>query len=369
MAQTETLKRTPFYDLHVAAGAKMVPFAGFEMPVQYPEGITAEHHIVRKGVGLFDVTHMGEFEITGKDALAFASYVTVNDPNALKVGQVQYSCFLHETGGIVDDCLVHRMADRVMIVVNASNCAKDWKHINQFKGKFAIDLKDRSDETALLALQGPRAQEVLQPLAPGVNLDAIGFYWFTTGKVAGVDCIIARTGYTGEDGFELYHDPADSLTLWHALVNPKSPVKLVGLGARDSLRLEMAYPLYGNDIDDETTPFEAGTGWTVKMKKGDFVGKKALEAQLAKGLTRKLVGFKLLERGFPRHTYPVFVAGKPFGEVRSGIVSPSLGDAIGTAYLPLAVAKPGTRFEVEIRGKRLPAEAVPTPFWTKGSRR
>jgi aminomethyltransferase len=365
----DKLKRTPFYDLHVAAGAKMVPFAGYEMPVQYPEGITAEHNVVRRGAGLFDVTHMGEFEITGKDALAFTSYVTVNDPKALTVGQVQYSCFLHETGGIVDDCLVHRMADRVMIVVNASNCAKDWKHINQYAAKFDVTLKDRSDETSLLALQGPRSQEVLQPLAPGVNLDAIKFYYFTTGKVAGVDCIIARTGYTGEDGFELYHDPANALTLWHALVGPKSIVKLVGLGARDSLRLEMAYPLYGNDIDDETTPFEAGTGWTVKMEKGDFVGKQPLEAQLAKGLTRKLVGFKLLERGFPRHTYPVFVGGKPFGEVRSGIVSPSLGDAIGTAYLPIAVAKPGTRFEVEIRGKRLPAEAVPTPFWTKGSRR
>jgi len=369
MAQTETLKRTPFYDLHVAAGAKMVPFAGFEMPVQYPEGITAEHHVVRTGAGLFDVTHMGEFEITGKDALAFTSYVTVNDPKALAVGQVQYSCFLHETGGIVDDCLVHRMADRVMIVVNASNCAKDWQHINRYASRFDVTLTDRSDETSLLALQGPKSQEVLQPLAPGVNLDAIKFYHFTSGKVAGVDCIIARTGYTGEDGFELYHDPADGLKLWHALVHPGSVVKLVGLGARDSLRLEMAYPLYGNDIDDETTPFEAGTGWTVKMQKGDFVGRKPLEAQRAKGLTRKLVGFKLRERGFPRHTYPVFVGGERFGEVRSGIVSPSLGEAIGTAYLPIAVAKPGTRFEVEIRGRRLPAEAVPTPFWTKGSRR
>jgi len=369
MTQTETLKRTPFYDLHVAAGAKIVPFAGFEMPVQYPEGITAEHHVVRKGAGLFDVTHMGEFEVKGKDALAFASYVTSNDPRALAIGQVQYSNFLHETGGIVDDCLVHRMADRVWIVVNASNCAKDWAHINRFKAKFDIELHDRSDRTSLLALQGPKTQEVLQPLAPGVNLDAIKFYHFTVGKVAGVKCLIARTGYTGEDGFELYHDPQDALKLWNALINPKSIVKPVGLGARDSLRLEMAYPLYGNDIDDGTTPFEAGTGWTVKMDKPDFVGKAALAAQKEKGLTRKLVGFKLLERGFPRHGYPVFVNGERFAEVRSGIVSPSTGDAIGTAYLPREVAKVGTRFEVEIRGKRLPAEAVATPFWTKGSRR
>lgn len=369
MAQTETLKRTPFYDLHVAAGAKIVPFAGFEMPVQYPEGITAEHHIVRTGAGLFDVTHMGEFEVRGKDALAFTSYVTSNDPNALAVGQVQYSNFLYETGGIVDDCLVHRLADRVWIVVNASNCAKDWAHINRYKKKFGVQLVDRSEQTSLLALQGPKTQEVLQPLAKGVNLDAIGFYHFTTGSVAGVRCLIARTGYTGEDGFELYHDPQDGPTLWHAFVNPKSIVKPVGLGARDSLRLEMAYPLYGNDIDAETTPFEAGTGWTVKMSKPDFVGKQALEAQQAKGLTRKLAGFKLLERGFPRHGYPVYVNGERFGEVRSGIVGPSVGEAIGTAYLPLAVAKPGTRFEVEIRGKRLPADAVATPFWTKGSRR
>jgi aminomethyltransferase len=369
MAGTETLKRTPFFDLHVAAGAKVVPFAGFEMPVQYPEGITAEHHAVRKGAGLFDVTHMGEFEVRGRDALAFTSYVTSNDPTALAVGQVQYSNFLHETGGIVDDCLVHRMADRVWIVVNASNCAKDWAHINQYKGKFDVALHDRSDLTSLLALQGPKTQQVLQPLAPGVNLDAIGFYHFTVGAVAGVKCLIARTGYTGEDGFELYHDPSDAEQLWHALINPGSIVKPVGLGARDSLRLEMAYPLYGNDIDDETTPFEAGTGWTVKMDKPDFVGKEALAAQLAKGLTRKLVGFKLLERGFPRHGYPVFVNGERFGEVRSGTVSPSVGDGIGTAYLPRAVAKAGTKFEVEIRGKRFPAEAVATPFWTKGSRR
>jgi len=369
MAQTETLKRTPFYDLHVAAGAKIVPFAGYEMPVQYPEGITAEHHVVRKGAGLFDVTHMGEFEVRGKDALAFTSYVTSNDPNALAVGQVQYSNFLHESGGIVDDCLVHRMADRVWIVVNASNCAKDWAHVNRFVHKFDVRLSNRSDATSLLALQGPKTQEVLQPLAPKADLDPIGFYHFTTGKVAGVDCVIARTGYTGEDGFELYHDPKDATKLWHALVKPGSIVKPVGLGARDSLRLEMGYPLFGNDIDDETTPFEAGTGWTVKMKKGDFVGRAALEKQRAAGITRKLVGFKLLERGFPRHGYPVFVNGERFGEVRSGIVSPSLNEAIGTAYLPVAVAKPGTRFEVEIRSRRLPAVAVPMPFWTKGSRR
>jgi len=364
-----TLKRTPFYDLHVAAGAKLVPFAGFEMPVQYPEGITAEHHTVRRGAGLFDVSHMGEFEITGKDALAFVSYVTSNDPAALAYGQVQYSCFMHETGGIVDDCLVYRLGDRMMLVVNASNTAKDWAHVNRYAGKFDVKLANVSDDVALLALQGPRSQAVLQPLAPGVKLDEIKYYHCVTGKVAGVSCIISRTGYTGEDGFELYHGNRHALALWHALIKPGGEVKPVGLGARDSLRLEMAYPLYGNDIDDETTPLEAGLGWIVKLKKGDCVGKSALEAQKAHGLTRKLVGFRLLERGFPRHHYPVWYEGQPSGEVRSGIVSPSTGEPIGTAYLPAAVARPGTRFEVEIRGARIPAEVVETPFWKKGSHR
>jgi len=365
----QNLKRTPFYDLHVAAGAKIVPFAGYEMPVQYPEGITAETNTVRRGAGLFDVSHMGEFEVTGRDALAFVSYVTSNDPGALAYGQVQYSCFMHETGGIVDDCLVYRLADRMMLVVNASNTAKDWAHINRYASKFDVKLANVSDEVALLALQGPRAQAILQPLAPGVNLDAIKYYHCVTGKVAGVNCIISRTGYTGEDGFELYHGNRHAATLWRALVRPGGEVKPVGLGARDTLRLEMAYPLYGNDIDDETTPLEAGLGWIVKLKKGDCVGKSALEAQKARGLGRKLVGFVLKERGFPRHHYPVWVDGQPSGEVRSGIVSPSTGEAIGTAYLPFAVAKPGTRFEVEIRGSRLPAEVVETPFWKKGSHR
>jgi len=365
----ESLKRTPFYDLHVGAGAKMVPFAGYEMPVQYPEGITAEHHTVRRGAGLFDVTHMGEFEVTGKDALAFVAYVTSNDPAALAYGQVQYSCFMHETGGIVDDCLVYRLADRLMLVVNASNTAKDWAHVNRYAARFAVKLANVSDQVALLALQGPRAQAVLQPLAPGADLDAIGFYHCVTGKVAGVNCIISRTGYTGEDGFELYHGNRHAATLWHALIRPGSEVKPVGLGSRDSLRLEMAYPLYGNDIDDETTPLDAGLGWIVKFKKGDFVGRAALEAQKARGLTRRLAGFVLKDRAFPRHGYPVWAGGQRSGDVRSGIVSPSLGEPIGTAYLPVAMAAPGTAFEVEVRGKRIPAEVVPTPFWTKGSRR
>jgi aminomethyltransferase len=364
----EQLKRTPYHAKHVAAGAKMVPFAGFEMPVQYPAGITVEHKAVREGAGLFDVSHMGEFEVTGKDALAFVSQVTSNDPAALAVGQVQYSSFLHPSGGIVDDCLVYRFADKFMLVVNASNIAKDWTHIGRFEGKFDVSLADRSDDTALLALQGPRAQEALQALTR-TPLDPIGYYRFTIGEVAGVPCIISRTGYTGEDGFELYHDPAHADKLWKAITG-RPGVALVGLGARDSLRLEVMYPLYGNDLDDGTSPLEAGLNWIVKLKKQDFVGKAALLEQKEKGLARKLVGFRLTEKGFPRHGMPVLVDGMAFGEVRSGTVSQWLGgQAIGTCYLPAGKHAVGTRFAVDIRGKPLGAEVVATPFWTKGSRR
>ncbi len=362
------LKRTPFYQQHVMAGGKMVPFAGYEMPVQYPAGITAEHQHVRTAAGLFDVSHMGEFEVTGRDAVAFANYVTTNDVAALAVGQVQYSCLLHPAGGIVDDCLVYRFADKVMLVVNASNIAKDWSHIGRYKERFDVRLTDVSDDTALLALQGPGAQAALQPLCPGTDLEAIRYYRFTTGTVAGVDCVISRTGYTGEDGFELYHANADGPALWDALL-ARPGVKLAGLGARDSLRLEAGYALYGNDIDDQTSPLEAGLGWIVKLKKDDFVGKPALADQKAKGLTRKLVGFRLTERGFPRQHMPVLLDGKPHGEVRSGTVSPSTGDAIGTCYLPPDRAVPGTAFALDIRGKSVGAEVVAMPFWTKGSRR
>jgi aminomethyltransferase len=363
----EDLKQTPFHAMHVAAGAKMVPFAGFEMPVQYPSGITAEHNAVRQAAGLFDVSHMGEFEVTGKDVMTFVSHVTSNDPSTLAVGQVQYSAFLHPSGGIVDDCLVYRFGDKVMLVVNASNIAKDWAHISRFAGRFDVALTDISDATALLALQGPKAQETLQPLTR-TPLDPIGYYKFTTGEVAGVPCVISRTGYTGEDGFELYHSPAGAARLWEALTQ-KQGVKLAGLGSRDSLRLEVAYPLYGNDIDDQTTPLEAGLNWIVKLKKSDFVGKAALVEQRAKGLARKLVGFRLTEKGYPRQHMPVLVDGAAFGEVRSGTVSPSLGTPIGTCYLPIAKAAIGTAFKVDIRGKPAGAEVVTTPFWTKGSKR
>ena len=360
------LKRTPFHDIHAALGAKLVPFAGYEMPVQYPTGITAEHKAVRERAGLFDVSHMGEFMVTGPDAVEFVNYVTTNDVAALAVGQVHYSTILNERGTIEDDCLVYRFADRLMMVVNASNREKDFAHISRAAGRFDVRLDDVSDDVALLALQGPQAKDVLQPLTD-VDLASIKYYHFAVGTVAGVpEVIVSRTGYTGEDGFELYFDGAHAATVWGALT-ADARVTPAGLGARDSLRLEMGMALYGNDIDDTTTPLEANLAWLVKMKKGDFVGRDALERQKAAGVPRKLVGFTTGERTFPRHGYPVFHDGAPSGVVCSGTVSPTLNTPIGTCYLPAAAAKEGTTFEIDIRGKRVPATVVKLPFYKNGT--
>jgi aminomethyltransferase len=360
-----SLKRTPFHALHVALGAKMVPFAGYEMPVQYPTGITAEHKAVRERCGVFDVSHMGEFEITGPDAVSFVSHVTTNDVAALTVGQVHYSTILNERGTIEDDCLVYRFMDKIMMVVNASNRAKDFAHILKYAPRFAVKVEDISDRIALLAVQGPATAAILQPLTR-TDLSAIEYYHFAEGEVAGVKAIISRTGYTGEDGFELYHASADALKLWKALMATGRIVP-VGLGSRDSLRLEMGMALYGNDLDDTVTPLEANLGWLVKLKKGDFVGRDALVAQKEKGIPRKLVGFTSAERAFPRHGYPVFVNGEPSGQVRSGTLSPTLGIPIGTAYVPPSAAAEGSALEIEIRGKRVPAKVVKLPFYKQGS--
>jgi aminomethyltransferase len=362
---TTALKRTPFHDLHVALGAKIVPFAGYEMPVQYPSGITAEHKSVREHVGLFDVSHMGEFIVRGPGAVDFVNRVTTNNVAALAVGQVHYSTILNERGTIEDDCLVYRAADRIMMVVNASNLDKDFAHISKELSKFDCTLQNVSDDMALLALQGPEAVKLLQPLTK-TDLGTIRYYHFVEGEVSGLPSIISRTGYTGEDGFELYFDKKYASGIWLS-VTKGGALAPCGLGARDSLRLEVGMCLYGNDIDDTTTPLEAGLGWLVKMQKGDFVGRAALEKQKAAGLTRKLVGFTTSERSFPRHGYPVFIDGQPSGEVRSGTMSPSLGIPIGTCYLPAARAKEGTTFEIEIRGKRVPATVVKMPFYTKGT--
>ena len=362
---TPALRRTALFDRHVALFARMVPFAGWEMPVQYPTGILAEHHAVRTGVGIFDVSHMGEFEITGPDRNAFVNRITCNDVSALEPGGVQYSGLLTPEGTFVDDCTVYRFDDKLMIVVNASNTAKAWEHIVSQKGGINVRLKDISDEVGLLAVQGPRAEALLQPLA-GITLSDIGYYHFAPGQIAGQQCFISRTGYTGEDGFELYCRDRDTVSLWDAIT--AAGARPIGLGARDSLRLEMGYALYGHEIDDTITPLEAGLGWIVKLDKGaPFVGDAALRAQKQRGVTRRMVGFRLEGRGFPRAGYPVHCDGREVDVVRSGTLSPSLGVGIGTTYLPAAAAKPGTHFEVECRGERLQAEVVPRPFWTKGS--
>jgi aminomethyltransferase len=364
-SQATALKRTPFHDKHVALGAKIVPFAGYEMPVQYPQGITAEHKAVRERAGLFDVSHMGEFMITGERAVDFVNYVTTNDVAALAIGQVHYSTILNDRGTIEDDCLVYRFADKIMMVVNASNVDKDFAHIARHADRFGVTLEDISERTGLLALQGPRAASILQTLTP-VDLSQIKYYHFAEGEVAGMPMIVSRTGYTGEDGFELYHDVQYSTRLWDALIGA-GDVTPAGLGARDTLRLEMGMALYGNDIDDTVTPLEANLGWLVKLKKGDFVGSDVLNRQKAEGVKKRLVGFTLGDRNIARHGYPVFANGEPSGTVASGTMSPTLGIPIGTAYLPTELAKEGSTFEIEIRGKRVPATVVKPPFYKDAS--
>ena len=358
----QPLKRTPLHQVHVALGAKMVPFAGFEMPVTYPGGITAEHKAVREGVGVFDVSHMGEFEVTGPDRNAFVQRVTCNDVGALKPSQAQYSAILTNQGTFVDDCLVYRFEDKLMLVVNASNLQKDWDQIVTQKGGANVRLRDISDETALLAVQGPKAEPLVAALTD-LSLAMLPYYHFAQGKVAGVQCFVSRTGYTGEDGFELYCRADDAETLWHALVGAGRG-EPCGLGARDTLRLEAGLPLYGNDIDDSVTPYEAGLSFIVKLDKGaPFTGLEALKKQKLEGVTRKLVGFKVTEpKAVARHEYPVFLDGTPMDIVRSGTVTPTVNEAIGTTYLPADRARPGTKIEIEIRGKKVAAEVIKMPF-------
>jgi aminomethyltransferase len=364
----ESLKRTPFYNHHVANNAKIVPFAGFEMPVQYEAGIRKEHETVRASVGVFDVSHMGEFEVSGPDRNAFVNRLTCNDVGALDAGQAQYSALLTDQGTFVDDCLVYRFEDRIMLVVNGANIQKDWDHIVGLKRGANVRLKDISDDVALLAVQGPKAEDLLAPLAePDVR--EIRYYYFVSGQVAGVECFISRTGYTGEDGFELYFRAKSADVMWHALVG-SGRAQPIGLGARDTLRLEMGYPLYGSDIDDTTNAYEAGLGWIVKLGKGaPFSGKAILEQIKASGgATRRLVGFKMVGKGaIPRHGYEVYLADRKVDIVRSGGFSPSLQMPIGTTYLPKHSAKAGTSIEVNCRGKRVEAEVAKVPFYEDGS--
>ena len=359
---TEQLKRTPLHALHASLGAKLVPFGGYDMPVQYRDGIAAEHRAVRERVGVFDISHMGEFEVTGPDRNAFVQRVTCNDVGGLKPGQAQYTALLTEQGTFVDDCVVYRFSDRLMLVVNAANITRDWEHIVARKLGANIRLRDVSEETGLLAVQGPGAEALLAPLtSAGIGL--LPYYHFTEGKVAGMECFISRTGYTGEDGFELYCRSGDLEKLWYALVGP-GRAEPCGLGARDTLRLEAGYPLYGSDIDDGVTPFEAGLGWIVKLEKGaDFVGLGALKQQKLAGVKRRLVGFRVLEpRVVARPGYDVYVDDQKSGVVRSGTVTPTANCAIGMTYLPIERAKAGSQFTIDVRGKRAAAEVVALPF-------
>jgi aminomethyltransferase len=355
------LKRTPLYSAHVKAGARMVEFGGWEMPVQYT-GIIEEHRRVRAAVGLFDVSHMGELEVEGPSALGALQALTTNDVSALEIGQVQYSLFCYPEGGIVDDLTVYRLAaDRFMVTVNASNIDKDWAWVTEHGS--GARWRNLSAETGLIAVQGPRAEVLVAGLAD-VGARAIGYYRFARGTVGGVATLISRTGYTGEDGFELYAPWSDTERLWTALLDAGDKLEAgpIGLGARDTLRLEMRYALYGNDIDQTTNPLEAGLGWVVKPAKGEFIGKAAIERVRAEGPRRKLVGIEMADRSVARHGYPVLGGGRRAGEVTSGTFGPSVGKSIAMAYVETPLAAIGTAVDVEIRGQARPARVVKTPF-------
>lgn len=356
-----SLKRTPLYDAHVKAGARMVGFGGWEMPVQYTS-IVEEHRAVRAAVGLFDVSHMGEFEVEGPRALAALQRLTTNDAAALEVGQVQYSLLCHPDGGIVDDLTVYRLAaDRYLLTVNAANIDTDWTWVVEHGN--GARWTNVSAATGLIAVQGPRAEALVGRLADR-DVTGLGYYRCAPGAVAGVPAIISRTGYTGEDGFELYLAAAQTEPVWTALVEAGrgDGVARVGLGARDTLRLEMRYALYGNDIDQTTNPLEAGLGWVVKPAKGDFIGRDAIEKVRAAGIARRLVGLEMTERAVPRHGHPVVKDGATVGVVTSGSYGPSVDRAIAMAYVASAHAAVGTELAVEIRGQARPARVVKTPF-------
>ena len=358
------MKNTALTNTHIALGAKMVPFAGYNMPVQYV-GINAEHETVRKAVGVFDVSHMGEFILKGEGALELIQKVCSNDASKLYDGKVQYSCLPNEQGGIVDDLLVYRMDEKTyMLVVNASNIEKDWDWVSKFNS-FGVDMKNISDRTSLLAVQGPKAAQALQSLTD-TDLSAMEYYTFVKGTFAGVEnVVISATGYTGAGGFELYFDNEHADKIWKAIFEAGAPfgIQPIGLGARDTLRLEMGFCLYGNDIDDTTSPLEAGLGWITKFTK-DFVNSSNLAAQKEAGLKNKLVGFEMIDRGIPRHDYEICDAtGKVIGKVTSGTQSPSLQKAIGLGYVQSDFAKEDTEIFINIRENLVKAQVVKFPFY------
>ncbi|MBS1978206.1 MAG: glycine cleavage system aminomethyltransferase GcvT [Bacteroidetes bacterium] len=357
------LKQVPLNDVHEKLGAKMVPFAGFNMPVRYSSDIE-EHMTVRKGVGVFDVSHMGEFTVKGPHALELIQKVTSNDASKLVDGQAQYSCLPNETGGIVDDLLVYRVKENdYVLVVNASNIEKDWNWISKYN-TIGAEMKNVSDDTCLFAVQGPKAAAVLQKLT-NVKLSDIPYYHFVIGKFAGQENVcMSNTGYTGAGGFEIYCDKKTAHAVWDAIfaAGKDADIKPIGLGARDTLRLEMGFCLYGNDIDDTTSPLEAGLAWITKFSK-DFVNSAALKKQKETGVARKLVGFKMIDKGIPRHDYQLKDAsGNVIGKVTSGTMSPVLGVGIGLGYVTIANAASGSEIFVDVRGKNLKAQVHKLPL-------
>ncbi|NUR55213.1 MAG: glycine cleavage system aminomethyltransferase GcvT [Acidobacteria bacterium] len=362
-----TLKKTPLHARHRTLGARMVEFGGWDMPVEY-SGIADEHMAVRTRAGLFDVSHMGEIEIAGSDALKAVQHITTNDVSRLSINQAQYSALTTPAGTFVDDVLTYRLADdHFMLVVNASNIIKDFTWIaKNLQGIGDAAAVNTSSRYALLAIQGPVAREVLQTLT-GVDLSTMKYYWCSTGEVAGVRVTISRTGYTGEDGFEVFVPPNAAERVWDAILHAGKAAGVVpaGLGARDTLRLEAAMRLYGNDMDETTTVLEADLGWIVGWTKTDFIGADALRAEKVAGAPRKLVGFEMLERAIARHGYDVYVGAAKAGVVTSGTQTPYLKKAIGMAYVPAGRADVGTEFEIDIRGRRAKAVVVPMPFYKR----
>ncbi|MFA7688078.1 MAG: glycine cleavage system aminomethyltransferase GcvT [Moheibacter sp.] len=357
------MKTTALNQIHKNLNAKMVPFAGYEMPVQYA-GVNQEHMAVREGVGVFDVSHMGQFFVKGADAAAFLQYVGTNDVSKVAAGQAQYTCLLNENGGIVDDLIIYKISEEEwMLVVNASNIEKDWNWISQHN-KWNVSLENRSDEMSLLAIQGPKSIEAMQSLTD-IDLASIPFYHFKIGKFAGIEnVIISATGYTGSGGFEIYFKNEDAETIWQKVFEAGETFGITpcGLAARDTLRLEKGYCLYGNDISDETSPLEAGLGWVTKLDT-DFIAKDIIAQQKEKGIERKLVGFKMIEKGIPRHDYKIVDEYEnTLGIVTSGTQSPILKQGIGLGYVAVDFSKVGTRIYIQIRDKNVLAEVVKLPF-------
>ncbi|HET6379693.1 MAG TPA: glycine cleavage system aminomethyltransferase GcvT [candidate division Zixibacteria bacterium] len=366
MTDTAALRRTPLHEAHLALNARMVPFAGYEMPVQYTS-IIEEHRAVRTAAGLFDLSHMGEVLISGPEALSFARYAVVSDPGTLEPGQAQYSMLCTEEGGIIDDLIVYRTDEGYLIVCNASNREAVVRHLDALRerGDFDASVEDRSDRTALIAPQGPVAAAILARLTDA-PLDELGYYRSLRGRVAGIDCLIARTGYTGEDGFELFCDARRARQLWEALREAGGDgLRPCGLGARDTLRLEAGMPLYGNELSRDVNPYEANLGRVVKLDKGEFVGRAALASVQQAGPRRKLVGLVMRENAIARSGYPVLVDGRQVGQVTSGTASPTLGERIAMAYVPAEHAAVGNEVQVLVRDRPYRAEQVKLPFYKR----